>query len=202
VNVSRTFGLIPAAGKSRRMGRPKLSLPWRQSTVLEHVIATVKQAGVEAILVVVGPAEHELPVLAKKAGADVLILPDDTAQMRDTIERGLGWLEHHFRPQPGDGWLLLPADHPCVEQEIVRQIFAARDSKPCQSIMVPIHDGRRGHPVWIEWRHVAHIRAMPRSVGLNAYLREHRGEVVEVPVATPSILWDLDTPEDYQRLSV
>ena len=53
--MTRTFGLIPAAGKSRRMGRPKLTLPLAARTVLEAVLDTVRQGGVETVLVVVGP---------------------------------------------------------------------------------------------------------------------------------------------------
>src|SRR5262245_40399906 len=47
--------LLPAAGHSTRMGRPKLSLPLGQRTVIEHVINTLKNARIEQILVVVGP---------------------------------------------------------------------------------------------------------------------------------------------------
>jgi len=198
--MTRTFGLIPAAGKSRRMGRPKLSLPWGRGTILEHVIAAVMRGGAEAVVVVVGPRDDELRGLAEKAGAGVLELAEATAEMRDTIERGLEWLEERYQPSPDDGWLLLPADHPCVDKQVVQQLLAAREREPGRSIVVPAFDGRRGHPAWIGWRHVAGIRALPRGVGLNAYLRQHSGNTLEVPVATASVLWDLDTPEDYERL--
>jgi molybdenum cofactor cytidylyltransferase len=56
----RTIGLIPAAGKSRRMGQPKLLLPLRGTTVLEQVLAAVRSAGVDEILVVVAPEMDDL----------------------------------------------------------------------------------------------------------------------------------------------
>src|SRR5207245_3833202 len=83
----RTFGLIPAAGKSRRMGRPKLTLPLGERTVIEHVISAVLEGGVDNVLVIVGPGQADLRSLAEKAGATVLELDEDTAEMRDTIER-------------------------------------------------------------------------------------------------------------------
>jgi molybdenum cofactor cytidylyltransferase len=198
--MSRTFGLIPAAGKSRRMGRPKLSLPWGQHTVLEHVVAAVIEGGVESVLVVVGPGDKELAALAHKAKVAVLELPEDTAEMRDTIERGLAWLEQQFRPTMDDGWLLLPADHPCVDAQVVRQLLAMREKTPETSIVVPTFDGHRGHPVWIGWSHIAGIQAMPQGVGLNYYLRQMRDDIFEVPVAASSVLMDLDTPADYDRM--
>jgi molybdenum cofactor cytidylyltransferase len=198
--MSRLFGVIPAAGKSRRMGQPKLSMPLGDSTVLECVCRAVKLAGVECIVVVVGPQGRELIPLAESAGAHVLQLADDTAEMRHTIVHGLEWLETYCQPAVDDAWLLLPADHPCIEPQVIAQLLAARLLQPQRSIVVPTHQGRRGHPVLIGWGHVAAIRHLPEGTGLNTYLRQQESETLEVPVATESILWDLDTPEDYQRL--
>jgi molybdenum cofactor cytidylyltransferase len=198
--VLRLFGLIPAAGKSRRMGRPKLALPLGNGTVLEGVCRAVKLAGVERLVVVVGPDGRELVSLAESAGADVLQLADDTAEMRHTILHGLAWLQTHCQPRPDDAWLLLPADHPCVEPQVITQLRAARDRQPERSIIVPTYQGQRGHPVLIGWQHVPAIRQLPEGMGLNAYLRQCPAETLEVAVTNESILWDLDTPEDYRRL--
>jgi molybdenum cofactor cytidylyltransferase len=46
--------IILAAGQSRRMGQPKMLLPWGQLTVIEEVIRTFMGAGIEDILVVTG----------------------------------------------------------------------------------------------------------------------------------------------------
>jgi molybdenum cofactor cytidylyltransferase len=198
--MSRTFGLIPAAGKSRRMGRPKLALPLGGCTVLETVVAAVRAAGVQSVLVVLGPHGEDLGLLAEKAGATVLRLPSDTAEMRATIQCGLDWLQEHCRPLADDGWLLLPADHPCVEPDVIRRLLQTRDQHPKQSILVPTYGGQRGHPVWIGWQHVAAIRALPAGPGVNAFLRGQAASTLEVAVTNESVLWDLDTPEDYARL--
>jgi molybdenum cofactor cytidylyltransferase len=198
--VPRTFGLIPAAGKSRRMGQPKLALPLGGRTVLECVVAAIQQASVVHVVVVVGPGGDALAALARTAGADVLQLTEDTAEMRQTIQRGLDWLESRFQPRDDDGWLLLPADHPCVDAGVVGQLLQARARHPQRSIFVPTYRQKRGHPPWIGWNHVREIRALPRDVGLNAYVRQHGAQTLEVPVETEAVLWDLDTPEDYRRL--
>jgi molybdenum cofactor cytidylyltransferase len=182
------------------MGRPKLALPFAGTTVMEAVVRALRAGGVETVIVVVGPDSDALADLAIAAGAEVLRLPADTPQMRDTIEHGLRWLEEAKRPADHDGWLLLPADHPCVEPELVWALLAARKAHPERSVLVPSFGGRRGHPVWMRWSCVAGIRALPPGVGINVYLREHAAEVLEVPVAAESVLWDLDTPEDYERL--
>jgi CTP:molybdopterin cytidylyltransferase MocA len=197
----RTFGLIPAAGKSRRMGRPKLQLVWRGKTILKHAVTALIDGGLTSVLVVIGPGETKLRELAEKSGAEVLELAGPTAEMRDTIERGLEWIEQKYQPSADDGWLLLPADHPGVDKQVVQAILAARAANPQQSILVPSFDSRHGHPVWIGWPHVAGIRRMPTGEGVNIYLRQHSSETLLVPLATPAVLLDLDTPEQFSALN-
>ncbi|MBV9122403.1 MAG: nucleotidyltransferase family protein [Planctomycetes bacterium] len=192
--------LIPAAGKSTRMGRPKLALPLGGATVLEQVVAACRGAGVQEVLVVVGPHLPELVPLAQRAGARVLVLAEETPDMRTTVERGLDWIAEHRHPQAGDSWLLVPADHPTLRAEVIRQLLQARADHPHSSIVVPTFQGQRGHPVLIGWEQVAGIKTLPVGQGLNVYLRGQAAVTREVPVAFPEVLWDLDTPEDYESL--
>lgn len=193
------FAVVPAAGFSQRMGRPKLSLPWNDGTVLEGVVGTLRSAGIERVLVVIGPHVPELGPLAERAGALVLRLAGPTVDMRATVVQGLSWLEQTFHPSDEDAWLLVPADHPALDAELVRRLLAAGQGG--QSIVVPTFAGRRGHPTLVGWRHVAGLRAFPVEQGLNSYLRRFPEQTVEVAVSTDAILRDLDTPEDYERLA-
>jgi molybdenum cofactor cytidylyltransferase len=196
----RVFALVPAGGRSARMGRPKLSLSLGGRTVLEHTVTAFRRAGVEHVLVVVGPHVPELVPLAEAAGAHVCRLAEETADMRATVEQGLRWLEEAFRPGPDDAWLLAPADHPTLSPDVVRQLLQARADHPERSIFVPTWEGRRGHPALIAWKHVAGIRAHPAGQGLNTYLRQCAAEVQEVPASGADVLCDLDTPADYELL--
>lgn len=194
----KTFAVVPACGQSRRMGRPKLTLPLGDRAVIEHVVSALRGGGVQPVLVVVGPHVPEVAALARAAGAEVLELPDPTADMRATVEAGLRWLEDRFAPSDDDVWLLAPADHPVLSAAVVRQLLHAGSAGA--SLAVPVHGGRRGHPTLIRWRHVAGIRALPEGAGINVYLRAQGNEMQEVPVADAGVLADLDTPEDYERL--
>ncbi len=192
------LALVPAAGLSRRMGRPKLSLPWGEGTVLEGTVGTLRSAGVDRVLVVIGPHVPELGPLARQAGAMVLALAEPTPDMRATVELGLNWLEQTFHPNDDDAWLLVPADHPALDAAVIRRLVQSWHAG--RSIVIPTFAGRRGHPTLIGWQHVAGLRAHPAGDGLNSYLRLHRDETLEVPVDTDAVLFDLDTPEDYERL--
>lgn len=193
------FAVIPAAGQSTRMGRPKLALPLGKATVLEHVIAALRGGGIEQVLVVIGPHVPELVELARRAGADVCLVSHETPDMRATVEAGLRWVEEHHAPGDDDSWLLVPADHPTLEPAVVEQLLQARSRHAEASIFVPVHQDRRGHPTLIGWKHVAGIRGWAMGQGLNSYLRSCQAETAEIE-GGPSVLMDLDTPEDYSAL--
>ena len=135
------FAVVPAAGRSSRMGRPKLSLPLGEYTVLEHVLLALRQGGVDETVVVVGPHDPALTPLAEAAGGHVVSLAEPTPDMRATVEQGLRWLENHFHPHPEDAWLLAPADHPTLDAAVVRRLCEAYAAKPSSSIAVPAFMG-------------------------------------------------------------
>jgi molybdenum cofactor cytidylyltransferase len=191
--------LIPAAGHSARMGAPKLALPLGARTVLERVIDALNAADAQT-LVVLGPHVADLAKPAREAGANVLLLSEPTADMRETVEAGLAHLHDRLNPEPDDIWLLIPADHPTLDPDLIRKLYREIEIRPDCSIAMPTIAGRRGHPALIRWRHWPAIRAFPRDRGLNAYLRQFPNETLEVSVDSPDILIDLDTPEDYERL--
>jgi molybdenum cofactor cytidylyltransferase len=194
------YALIPAAGKSRRMGRPKISLPLGGRTVLEHVISALQEAGISDILIVLGAHVSQMSAVLHRAGARVLVPADETHTMRATVEQGLTWLENRFHPPETESWFLVPADYPILEPAIVRKLVRKSQRNRPYSIFIPTYQGRRGHPALIGWKHVERIRAQPPGIGLNVYLRRHTKRTLEVPVDSPTILWDLDTPEDYARI--
>ncbi len=61
--------IILAAGESKRMGQPKMLLPWGEVTVLGQVISTYQAAGVEDVLVVTGGAREQVEGIVRQHGA-------------------------------------------------------------------------------------------------------------------------------------
>jgi molybdenum cofactor cytidylyltransferase len=194
------FAVVPAGGKSTRMGRPKLELPYRGRTVLECVLDALHRGGCDETLVVLGSQAARLEPLARGCGAHVCVLEHDTPDMRATVEIGLCWLERRFRPSDTDAWLLAPADQPTLDATVVAAVCRAWRDRPDCSIVVPTFAGKRGHPALLSWTHMSEIRAHTPGEGLNNYLRRHAAQTLEIPLENPSVVADLDTPEDYARL--
>src|SRR5262249_38162351 len=152
--------------------------------------------GVDCVVVVVGPHAADLAPLSQNIGASVCLLAEPTPDMRTTVEHGLRWIDERFQPRQHDAGLLAPADHPVINAVVVGQ-RRSRFGEGGSSIIVPVFNGRRGHPTLFAWQHVAGIRELPADQGINAYLRGHSNETLELPVDDPGVLIDLDTPEDY-----
>ena len=188
--------IILAAGESKRMGQPKMLLPWGNVTVLGQVISTYKASGIEDILVVTGGSHEQVEVIAKQHGArSVFNERFARGEMLFSLQRGL----EVFSPDTDVKAVLVGlGDQPQVLAECVRSI-CDRYRQRAARLVVPSYQKRRGHPWLVErslWRE---ILDMAPDESPRDFLNRHAGEIDYVEVTSPSILADLDTPEDYQK---
>lgn len=195
----RLFALIPAAGRSRRMGRPKLLLPLGGQTVIARLMHTLDVGAITDRLVVVRRDDAPLIQAVEQCGATAVKPEVDPPDMRASIEHGLAAITARHQPHPDDGWLLIPADHPVLLPEILEHLVQQWQSTSA-ALMVPVFAGRKGHPLFCRWRLVEEIRQIPPDQGLNQLVRNHSADLLKLPVDDDSVLIDLDTPADYERV--
>ena len=69
----RSFAIVPAAGRGVRMGHPKLLLPWRGATVIQHVLAAWTASRIWRVVVVVRPGDDDLVTVCRNMGVDVVV---------------------------------------------------------------------------------------------------------------------------------
>ena len=195
----RLFAVIPAAGHSRRMGRPKLLLPLGGKTVLQRLLAALDLPAIVERFVVVRPNDAPLIEAAHAAGATTVIPDTEPPEMRVSIEHALRAIEERHHPDSDDGWILIPADHPTLDAAVTNQLVARwQHARP--AILIPTHAGRRGHPTVFRWDLVDDVFRLPPDAGLNRLVKERASDVVELEIQEASILVDLDTAEDYAAL--
>jgi molybdenum cofactor cytidylyltransferase len=200
----QTFAVIPAAGRSQRMGQPKLMLPWGASTVIEQVLAAWRASSVDHVLMVVHPADGELAELGRRCGALVVQPAVPPPQMKASIRAGLAEIERRFKPVAADAWLLAPADMPMLSQTIITRLIeahrapASSEREPQPTIWAAAASGRRGHPVLFPWSLAREVDDLRDDEGLNVLLARHPVRTIEADAR--DVLEDLDTPQDYARL--
>jgi molybdenum cofactor cytidylyltransferase len=190
--------IIPAAGRSLRMGQPKLLLKLGGQTILYSVVTSLRQGGAERVIVVVPPVgEPEGPALASeasRAGGEVLAPATRPAEMRASVELAIQVLAL----APPDMVLLAPGDSPGITADLVARLVDHAARSPGR-IIIPVHQGRRGHPVVLPWDLASQVPGLPALLGINALVARHQDRTVEVAVDNPEVVADLDTPDDLKR---
>ena len=189
--------IILAAGVSKRMGQPKMLLPWGETTVLGQVISTYQAAGIEDVLVVTGGARDQVEGIVRQHHArSVFNELFAGGEMLSSLQCGLRLLS-----QEGTGvqaTLIGLGDQPQIQAGAVRRICETFEKQPA-SLIVPSFQMRRGHPWLVErslWREVLELQP-PQSP--RDFLNRHAGDILYVEVDNSSILADLDTPQDYRN---
>lgn len=195
----RVFAIIPAAGHSRRMGRPKLLLPIGQRTVIGRLLAVLDSPRILERFVVMRQDDSALAHAVRSAEATVIQPTTDPSDMRYSVEAALIEIQNRHAPNADDAWLLIPADYPLIQRQTVETLLDAWTETPAK-ILIPTHAGRRGHPVIFSWTLAERVPPIPADRGLNALVHESAAYVQEVPVTDPAIRLDMDTPDDYERL--
>lgn len=186
--------VVLAAGLSRRMGTQKLLLPFAGRTVIAHIIDQLQSARMEAIHVVVGADGAR--VAAALAGRPVTLVPNPDPEgggMLSSVRCGLASL-----PAECAAALIVLGDQPALTPETVVSVIQAFDSA-AQRIIVPIHGGRRGHPLLIPRCFFSEIQTRFDDAGLRGLLQAHPNQIHELELSNTAVLSDMDTPADYQR---
>lgn len=200
--------IVPAAGRSRRMGRPKLLLPFGKTTVLGSLVAALQEGGVETVLLVLAsedtsPADAALHRFARDHGLEVAVNPKPERGMLSSIQTGVAALPAAFLKVPHHTLLIAPADLPALSPATVRAVVEAREGVGAP-LAVPVvqekRGKRRGHPLALATALAMEIADLDPEIGLRQLLELHAEEVLEVSVEDRGAVRDVDRPEDLVRL--
>lgn len=184
--------VILAAGRSRRMGRPKLVLPWGDRTVIEQVVKTLNQAGVDDILLVTGSSRELIEeALARYRVSFTYNEKYETHEMLTSLQTGINASYPELC-----ALLVVLGDQPAIQTYVVESIVEKYYQQPAK-LIIPSYQMRRGHPWLIDKCLWGELLALPAENTLRDFLAAHSHDITYVSVDTPTILSDMDTPDDY-----
>jgi molybdenum cofactor cytidylyltransferase len=196
-----TVAVLPAAGASRRMGRPKLLLPFRGGPLVAGVVNALLGGGVEEIVLVTAPEDEELRGWARRAGIASAVNPEPERGMLSTIREGIAALGGAAElARRGSILLVSPADLPNLEAGTVVDLLR-RMRESGAPIAEPVFHGKRGHPLAIAPALIPEIDTLDPNVGLRQLRDRHAAELLEIAVEDAGVVQDVDTPEDYERMA-
>jgi molybdenum cofactor cytidylyltransferase len=208
--------IILAAGLSRRMGQPKMLLPWGKTTVLGQVVRLLtdsvtdsrretdsttnsitgsrRKAGFEVVVIIGGArelVEAEVARLAAEEGLPVRAVfnpQHEAGEMMSSIRVGLA-----ASGPEAEFALIALGDQPQLSPQSARGVVSAANQAGAR-LVLPSYQMRRGHP-WLVHRDL--WPALIAAETGRTFLRAHEDEILYVE-ADETVLKDLDTPEDYQ----
>lgn len=186
--------IILAAGESVRMGRPKLSLPWKGGqSMIAHVVEGFSRGGAAPIVVVTGSDREEVESCLLDAGVTLVHNPHFArVEMVSSAQTGLKEMDE----LPVEAALICPGDLPLLKVTTVEELIQTWHRNPCP-ILIPSHAGRRGHPLLVAREMWPDIQAIKPGASMRDFLHEHEARIEYLPVEDMGIRRDIDTPQDY-----
>ena len=187
------YAMVLAAGRSRRMGAQKLLLPLGDRPVIAHIVDELLSSPVDRVFVIVGPDGDQIAEALAGRRVEFVTNPDPEAEMLSSVRCGL-----RAMPEDCAAMLVVLGDQPGITADVVAALLKAFQTSG-RGIVVPIYNGKRGHPLLIAMRYRDEILNCYEDVGLRGLLHAHLGDVYELEFSVPNVIEDMDVPEDYQR---
>ena len=197
--------VILAAGESSRMGADKALLPWPpvdaqippRDTFLSAAIRSLTVSA-DFVVVVAGGNDAALAPIAYANGASIVVNPDPSRGQFSSLQVGLRAVLNRGR----DAAIITLVDRPPVSSETLRTLREAFESSPRNIwAAVPEYSGRHGHPFFAGRDLIEAFLRAPASATARDVEHRYMEHMLYVPVNDPLVALNVNTPEDYAKLS-
>lgn len=183
--------ILLAAGEGKRMGRPKLLMPFGRYTVLEQTIDNLLSSNVDEVVVVLGARAGEIKHVIADRPVKVMINPDYHRGMSTSLIAGLKQVDGKAQKV-----MVALADQPLIDGETYNRLIEA--SLGCdKGIVVPTYRTKRGNPVIFSIKYKSELLGLEGDVGGREILKKHPDDIFEVAVDSESVNIDINTLDDY-----
>jgi molybdenum cofactor cytidylyltransferase len=189
--------IILAAGASIRLGKPKQQLEYEGKSLLRRSVEAALECECGNVVVVLG---YEADEFAK----EVCDLPVNTAWnhnwaegISSSIKAGLaGLLE--TSPEIAAVVIML-SDQPYVNKKTIAYLVNTYESSG-KPIVAAEYNGILGVPALFDRKMFDELSKLEGDAGARVVIRQNVGDKVAT-IQAPEAAFDVDTPEDFQRMS-
>ncbi|MEA2009643.1 MAG: nucleotidyltransferase family protein [Actinomycetota bacterium] len=185
--------VVLAAGASKRMGEPKLLLPYRDSTVLNATIAAVEASAIERLIVVVGAGAQEIEESIESESATIVQNPDYRRGNMSSL------LTATAADARAGAFVIVPGDLPTIRTDVIDSMIDLWiETKPWAAVTE--YSNRIAHPFLLSAAAVESMGDLTGEKVLGRLLVESYDARIlrlRVPHVPPR---DMNTPDDYEAL--
>jgi CTP:molybdopterin cytidylyltransferase MocA len=193
-SYSSIIPIVLAAGRSERMGQPKLLMEFDGKKAITLVIEACITSALGPPIIVLGHFREKIEPLLPTAGVSVVFNPDYTLGQTTSVKAGVRAL-----PENAAAFLIFPADMPLITAADLRALASAflGRTDPARTIWAPSYHDRGGHPVLVDIALKKEFLDLDDLEPISAIIRKDRARRAFVPVTHRGILVDMDTRRDY-----
>ncbi len=188
-----TAGIILAAGKASRMGRDKLSLPFRGKPMLQHIINAAKASMLSTVTVVL-PENSELQNILNLDGCEIVICRNRDKGQAESFKAGL----HNIKDR-AQGAMFFLGDQPLITTDTIDRLLWAFSQEP-QCWVAPVQEGMRGNPITIPSGWFEKALELEGDTGARPLLASPGLALRLVRIHEVGPFLDVDTDIEYQQL--
>lgn len=188
--------VLVSAGRSSRMGIPKALARFNGKPLLERHFENSTAVGINEIILVMGFHEARLVNeirwrrLREHYPLRLVRNPDPHGDMFSSVKKGL---ERQTGPRPV---FFLPVDIPVFSPKVFQKLL---DVETDDLVILPTFERKRGHPPLFQPGFVEILLNSEPTGGIRSLYQNETVTTCEVPVDDPTVLFDLDTPEDLRN---
>jgi molybdenum cofactor cytidylyltransferase len=185
--------LVLAAGESRRMGKPKMLLPYGDTSILETVVTNAGRSIIDHTSVVLGANSGQIEPLMRRIPVKTVMNHAFRNGMLSSVQAGLRAL-----PRQTTAVLVLLGDQPMVSPGIIDRLID-HYKRSDRGIALVSHRGKRGHPLIFSSAYIPEVLGYEKDLSLRTLMENHPEEVDVLETGNPEILRDIDTEKDYSE---
>jgi molybdenum cofactor cytidylyltransferase len=186
--------MILAAGKASRMGKAKMLLPYKDKTILHHIINEALAVSPSAIKIVTGHYHDLIKAAIAKQPVDIVFNSNYTAGMSSSIQIGLTEL---LEDAPDLAFvIIIVSDQPFLNRMILSELIN-QYTLTNKGIIAASYDGIMGTPVLLSANYYTHLYNLKGDQGARGILQQFSHDVKGVEFKLGEL--DIDTEEDYQQ---
>jgi molybdenum cofactor cytidylyltransferase len=192
--VQKVAALMLAAGYSRRFGGDKRRVSLADGRSLLTASLALPCSMLEEVWLVLRPEEAPAE-LALPTGVRVVQNPATALGMGHSLAAGA---ERLLAESNADAVAIFLADMPLIRRDSLETLIAHAGT---DKIVLPGYQGTRGHPVLFGREFWPQLAALDGDAGARPVIQQNPGAVRIVELNDPGVLQDVDTEEDWRRLS-
>lgn len=183
--------ILLAAGESKRMGRPKLLLPFGGGTIVGRTVDNLLSSSVAEVIVVLGAGAQKMKKAIAVKPVKVVFNPDYRRGMATSLRSGLKVVDGRAQRI-----MVVLADQPIVDRQTYNRLIEESLGSG-KGIIIPTYQAKRGNPIVFSVSYKGELLGLEGDVGGREIISRHSDDILEVAVGSKGVNIDINTMADY-----